>query len=113
MAERDSLDQRPPLLIKISPDLTQNEREDIAMCVTRPHPHRNPDGLIVTNTTMSRPKTLQSEYKSETGGLSGAPIRDMSTDAISDMYRLTGGNECMKPHTKIDLFGYILQTGWI
>ena len=96
IAERDTLpgDQRPPLVVKISPDLTPAEREDIAACVCRPHPHRNPDGLVVTNTTMSRPESLRSEYKNESGGLSGQPIREMSTEAIRDMYRLTGGTVC-------------------
>jgi dihydroorotate dehydrogenase len=92
IAERDSLpgDHRPPLVVKISPDLTPAEREDIAACVCRPHPHRNPDGLVITNTTMSRPESLRSEHKNESGGLSGQPIREMSTEAIRDMYRLTG-----------------------
>ena len=93
LAERDSLpvEHRPPLLVKISPDLAPTEREDIAACVTRPHPHRNPDGLIVANTTMSRPETLRSGHRSERGGLSGAPLRDTSTEAVRDMYRLTKG----------------------
>ena len=96
IAERDSLpgDHHPPLVVKISPDLTPAEREDIAACVCRPHPHRNPDGLVITNTTMSRPESLWSEHKNESGGLSGQPIREMSTEAIRDMYRLTGGTVC-------------------
>lgn len=101
IAERDSLPgtHRPPLVVKISPDLTPTEQEDIAACVCRPHPHRNPDGLIVTNTTLTRPATLHSERKRENGGLSGRPLRDMSTEAIREMYRLTGGNEHFDPFT--------------
>ena len=49
------------------------------------------DGLIVTNTTVSRPETLKSTNKKETGGLSGKPLTDLSTRTVSDMYRLTGG----------------------
>ena len=49
------------------------------------------DGVIVSNTTISRPETLKSENKNETGGLSGAPLRDLSTQCVSDMYVLTGG----------------------
>ena len=93
IAERDSLPEnhRPPLLVKLSPDLTPEDREDVAAVVCRPHPHRNPDGLIVTNTTLSRPASLRSEHRQETGGLSGQPIREMSTHIIREMYRLTGG----------------------
>ena len=93
IAERDLLPQerRTPLLVKISPDLTPTEREDIAACVCRPHPHRNPDGLIVTNTSTTRPATLRSDLGREGGGLSGEPIRELSTDTIREMYRLTRG----------------------
>ena len=49
------------------------------------------DGLIVSNTTISRPNSLQNLSKSETGGLSGSPLKDLSTQAIFDMYKLTNG----------------------
>nr|XP_023412406.1 dihydroorotate dehydrogenase (quinone), mitochondrial isoform X3 [Loxodonta africana] len=49
------------------------------------------DGLIVTNTTLSRPASLQGALRSETGGLSGKPLRDLSTQTIREMYTLTQG----------------------
>ncbi|XP_040593069.1 dihydroorotate dehydrogenase (quinone), mitochondrial isoform X2 [Mesocricetus auratus] len=49
------------------------------------------DGLIVTNTTVSRPTGLQGALRSETGGLSGKPLRDLSTQTIREMYTLTEG----------------------
>ena len=49
------------------------------------------DGLIVCNTTVDRPDQLRSPHRREFGGLSGEPLRDLSTRTISDMYRLTGG----------------------
>ena len=49
------------------------------------------DGLIVCNSTLARPESLQSGHKNETGGLSGQPLKEMSTSTIRDMYRLTGG----------------------
>ena len=49
------------------------------------------DGLIVSNTTVSRPASLKSDHKNEAGGLSGLPLKDLSTSSISDMYKLTGG----------------------
>ena len=45
----------------------------------------------MTNTTVARPETLQSSNKKETGGLSGKPLTEMSTQTVSDMYRLTEG----------------------
>lgn len=49
------------------------------------------DGLVVSNTTVSRPLSLQSSSKSEVGGLSGSPLKDLATATIHDMYRLTQG----------------------
>lgn len=49
------------------------------------------DGLIITNTTVSRPVGLQGALRSETGGLSGKPLRDLSTQTIREMYALTKG----------------------
>jgi dihydroorotate dehydrogenase len=50
------------------------------------------DGMIVSNTTNARPDSLLSHNKHEVGGLSGAPIRDRSTECIRTMYRLTNGS---------------------
>lgn len=49
------------------------------------------DGIIVTNTTVTRPKTLKSTNKMETGGLSGKPLTELSTSTVRDMYKLTNG----------------------
>ena len=49
------------------------------------------DGLIVSNTTVSRPPSLQSFRKSEMGGLSGEPLKSLATETVKDMYRLTKG----------------------
>ncbi|XP_062500906.1 dihydroorotate dehydrogenase (quinone), mitochondrial-like isoform X2 [Corticium candelabrum] len=89
MAERDCLVNRPPLLVKIAPDLSDDDKEDIAAVICR----RNSalDGLIVTNTTTVRPQALESRYSSEIGGLSGPPLKPLSTAMIRDMYRLTSG----------------------
>lgn len=48
-------------------------------------------GLVISNTTVLRPETLKSADKSETGGLSGTPLKEMSTNRIKIMYRLTKG----------------------
>jgi len=77
-----------PLLVKIAPDVTDDEMKDIAAVITE----CKIDGVIVSNTSISRPDTLRSKNVCEGGGLSGLPIRDMSTECIRKMYKLTSGN---------------------
>ncbi|XP_058010855.1 dihydroorotate dehydrogenase (quinone), mitochondrial-like isoform X2 [Ahaetulla prasina] len=86
LAERDSLPgkHKPAVLVKIAPDLTSQEKRDIARIL-------GIDGLVVTNTTVSRPETLRGASCNEVGGLSGAPLRQLSTQMVSDMYSLTQG----------------------
>jgi dihydroorotate dehydrogenase len=81
------LPKPPPLLLKIAPDLTEQDQREITDVVLA----GGLDGLIVTNTTISRPAGLISANKSEIGGLSGPPLFDASTRFLSDMYRLTQG----------------------
>ncbi|KAG9267063.1 dihydroorotate dehydrogenase (quinone), mitochondrial isoform X1 [Astyanax mexicanus] len=89
LKERDSLQgkNRPPVLVKIAPDLSQQDKQDIAEVITE----LGVDGLIVSNTTVSRPETLQDPKKNEIGGLSGQPLKDMSTRMVREMYTLTKG----------------------
>ncbi len=76
-----------PLLVKVAPDLTDADISDIA-AVAR---NGMVDGLIATNTTITRPDTLKSMHRLETGGLSGKPLSNLSTRVIYDFYRETGG----------------------
>ncbi|XP_026975190.1 dihydroorotate dehydrogenase (quinone), mitochondrial isoform X1 [Sagmatias obliquidens] len=89
LQERDALKvvHKPAMLVKIAPDLTAQDKEDIASVVRE----LGIDGLIVTNTTVSRPASLQGALRSEMGGLSGKPLRDLSTQTIREMYALTQG----------------------
>nr|XP_004659604.2 dihydroorotate dehydrogenase (quinone), mitochondrial isoform X1 [Jaculus jaculus] len=89
LQERDALkrEQKPAVLVKIAPDLTAQDKEDIASVARE----LGIDGLIVTNTTVSRPAGLQGARRSEIGGLSGKPLRDLSTQTIREMYALTQG----------------------
>ena len=84
---RDKTGRRPPLLLKIAPDLTPEERADIAEVALG----AGIDGLIVSNTTVARPAGLRSRDAAETGGLSGRPLFAPSTALLGDMYRLTQG----------------------
>lgn len=86
---RDSLPKRVPVLVKIAPDLTEQEKSNIAAVVTSKK--CKVDGLIVCNTTISRPESLRSKHRSEPGGLSGKPLNALSTKTIADMYKLTRG----------------------
>lgn len=76
----------PPLLAKVGPDLDEAQCQDIAEVALA----TKIDGLIVGNTTITRPP-LQSRHAHETGGLSGPPLMPLATQCLSAMYRLTGG----------------------
>jgi len=78
---------RPPLLLKIAPDLTGADKADIAEVALA----GGVDGLIVSNTTIARPAGLASPAAAQAGGLSGRPLFAPSTAVLADMYRLTGG----------------------
>ncbi|XP_060743009.1 dihydroorotate dehydrogenase (quinone), mitochondrial isoform X2 [Tachysurus vachellii] len=86
---RDTLQaaNRPPIMVKIAPDLSQQDKQDIAEVITE----LGVDGLIVSNTTVSRPETLQDNNRNETGGLSGQPLKELSTRTVREMYTLTRG----------------------
>jgi dihydroorotate dehydrogenase len=78
---------KPPLLVKIAPDLAEADLADIAAVALAGHC----DGLIVSNTTIRRPEALTSRHKAEAGGLSGAPLAPFALAALRAMYRLTEG----------------------
>ncbi|XP_026294452.1 dihydroorotate dehydrogenase (quinone), mitochondrial [Frankliniella occidentalis] len=83
------LSTKPPILVKLAPDLTAQERKDIANVILRKE--CKVDGLIISNTTIARPEDLQSLASEEAGGLSGKPLANTSTELIKDMYALTKG----------------------
>jgi dihydroorotate dehydrogenase len=67
-----------PLVVKIAPDASDDDLDDI-VAVCR---ELRMDGIIVGNTTLSRPPSLLSARRGETGGLSGAPLTALSTDVL-------------------------------
>jgi dihydroorotate dehydrogenase len=76
----------PPLFLKVAPDLEPADIGAIArLSVGRVA------ALIVSNTTISRPD-LRSAQASESGGLSGAPLRDLAQQRMLDFRRATGGS---------------------
>ena len=84
---RDDSGTRVPLLVKIAPDLTCAECEDIASVVLSV----GIDGIIASNTTVERPPGLAGRHAQQPGGLSGRPLFARSTALLADMYRLTQG----------------------
>jgi dihydroorotate dehydrogenase len=84
---RAELTRRPPLLLKIAPDLTDLDRQDIAEVALA----AGLDGIIVSNTTIARPTGLDPRFAGEAGGLSGRPLLQPATETLRDIYRRTGG----------------------
>jgi len=76
-----------PIFFKIAPDMEEEQIRDIALMSLS----NNIDGLIISNSTVERPKTLQSIFKNEIGGLSGKPLFIKSTLMLKKMYSLTNG----------------------
>lgn len=81
--------QLPPLLVKISPDLSEEQLVDTIKALES----CKVDGIIVSNTTINRPASLKSDpgVVSEQGGLSGSPLSDQSTKILKKVYNLTDG----------------------
>ncbi|WP_295139237.1 quinone-dependent dihydroorotate dehydrogenase [uncultured Reyranella sp.] len=76
---QDAIAAKPvPLVVKIAPDATDDDLDDIVF-VCR---DLRLDGIIIGNTTLSRPPSLKSERRGETGGLSGAPLTALSTEVL-------------------------------
>ena len=78
---------RPPLLVKIAPDINDEALAALVeTCVAG-----GVQGLIVTNTTISRPPGLRSPLAHEAGGLSGAPLFRLSTAVLARAFLLARG----------------------
>ena len=77
----------PPILVKIAPDLEEADLRAISAV------GQDPDvaGLIISNTTTTRPDTLRDSQKGQIGGLSGAPLFERSTEVLRRVYALTEG----------------------
>ena len=83
--EVEDATSRPlPLFLKIAPDLTASQTDDLAERLIR----KPVDGLAVSNTTVARPATLTGRYRGEVGGLSGRPLFEPSTRLLAALYRI-------------------------
>lgn len=77
-----------PLVIKIAPDLESVHLETIAALLMK----YQIDGVIATNTTISRPHLENLPHADEIGGLSGAPLEPLSTQIIRKLHNLLQGS---------------------
>ncbi|NQX94633.1 MAG: quinone-dependent dihydroorotate dehydrogenase [Erythrobacter sp.] len=76
----------PPVFLKVAPDLEPADIDAIARIALE----KKLGALIVSNTTISRPD-LRSHHAGETGGLSGAPLRELALQRVRDFRTATGG----------------------
>jgi len=76
----------PPVFLKVAPDLDPGALDDMARIAME----QRVDGLIVANTTVTRPP-LRSRHAREAGGLSGAPLKALALQRLKDFRSATGG----------------------
>ncbi len=84
---RNQSERRPPLLVKIAPDLVPGELGGIVEIAIE----AGIDGLVVSNTTVDRPPFLAKQFATEAGGLSGRPLFARSTEVLREASRLSQG----------------------
>lgn len=80
-------DHKVPVFLKVAPDLEPADIDDIVDVSIK----QKIDALIISNTTITRP-ALQSSNKDETGGLSGAPLKELALQRLKDFRKASGGN---------------------
>ena len=78
---------RPALLLKVAPDLNEDQRAAVAQLAMQHHLA----GLVVSNTTTDRPEALSPLLREEAGGLSGQLLKHKACETLRDFYRLTDG----------------------
>jgi dihydroorotate dehydrogenase len=84
--ERRTLHVPRPILVKLAPDLTDDELDDALSVIL----DSGMDGIIATNTTVAR-EELWSAHREETGGLSGSPLRVRSEAMLEKILRRVNG----------------------
>jgi dihydroorotate dehydrogenase len=86
-AARAGLTGGAPVFLKVAPDLGEREVEEIAEAAAA----HGFDGIVVGNTTLSRPAGLKSRWRDEAGGLSGAPLTALSTRVLGQFHAAAQG----------------------
>jgi len=86
LASVEEVRTEKPIFLKVAPDLAEGDPERIVRAALDHHL----DGIIVANTTVTRPP-LKSRHAKEQGGLSGAPLKSLALDALRKFRSATGG----------------------
>lgn len=84
--ERQTSKVKCPVLVKIAPDLSDEELDDAIGVIL----DKGMDGVIATNTTLAR-EGVRSRHQGETGGLSGSPLRGRSEAVLRQVVKLVNG----------------------
>jgi dihydroorotate dehydrogenase len=84
---RAALSGQAPVFLKVAPDLSEREVEEIAEAASA----HGLDAIVVGNTTLSRPADLMSRWRGEAGGLSGAPLAALSTRVLGQFHAAARG----------------------
>ncbi len=86
-AARQGLSRKPPLLVKLAPDLADADLPEVVRVILA----HGIDGIIVSNTTLSRDEVDTIAFARETGGLSGRPLFARSTRMLARVHQITQG----------------------
>jgi dihydroorotate dehydrogenase len=84
---RASTPRKPPLLVKLAPDLARDDLPEVVHVILS----RGVDGIVVSNTTLARDGLRDRAFAAESGGLSGRPLFARATRMLAHVYRLTEG----------------------
>lgn len=87
MTERNRLERRVPVLVKIAPDIHDDDIAPVMDCLLS----HSVDGAILTNTTLSRDGVPPASHRGESGGLSGRPLFKRATRMLAKAYLATEG----------------------
>jgi dihydroorotate dehydrogenase len=84
---RGAVGKRPPLLVKLAPDIADSDLPEIVRVIQA----HGVDGIVVSNTTLSRQGLNDASFATESGGLSGRPLFARATRMLARVYKLTEG----------------------
>jgi dihydroorotate dehydrogenase len=84
---RAAMPRKPALLMKLAPDIAEEDLPAVVRVIVS----HGVDGLLVSNTTLSRSGLRDQGFAKEAGGLSGRPLFARSTKMLAQVYRLTDG----------------------
>jgi dihydroorotate dehydrogenase len=87
LTARGALANKPPLLVKLAPDLADADLPEVVDVIVA----NGVDAIVVSNTTLMRDGLKDATFSRETGGLSGRPLFARSTRMLARVYRLTQG----------------------